>query len=383
MKQIVKITGTLVSITLITLILLEILLQVALPALPRIIAQRVPQYPVRYGIQFDTPHGAREYPANESVTMTIGSGTGDLYAISCLDPLTAPPITPETIIYTRDNRGFRNPTPYPDKVNLVIVGDSFTAAENIQRPYWDDLSDSMLVFGLPGSGTEEQRLLLEHFGLPRQPEHVILAFFGGNDMTDTGHFNEVKRAGYNLYDYGNRNRKPWEYLVTFHLFMFVKESLDSSDSNDRCPYPITVNNGQSTALYDAFVAGVAQEPLTNTSLWQETTDAITNIATQVIDSGGQFTLMYIPYKAEVYAPLLSESDQNAIAERLNIDWSLVDQQPALLATLADETGFTFLDLTPILRSAIQAGNEPYFYADTHWNQQGHDLVNSFLQDYLR
>ena len=57
-------------------------------------------------------------------------------------------------------------------------------------------------------------------------------------------------------------------------------------------------------------------------------------------------------------------------------------QRDLMAELADELDIPFLDLTFTLTEAINDGKQPYFFADTHWNQTGHNLARIALLDFL-
>ena len=53
-----------------------------------------------------------------------------------------------------------------------------------------------------------------------------------------------------------------------------------------------------------------------------------------------------------------------------------------MAELADELDIPFLDLTFTLSEAINGGQQSYFFADTHWNQTGHNLARIALLDFM-
>ncbi len=404
MSRWIKKGATLLAIGAICWITLELLLQLSFDSLPPFLRQRLPQAPIRYGIRFDTPHGAREYPAHEAVNITIGPYSGDLFSITCLSPSKAEAFPDYTVRYTRDTHGFRNPEPWPDDADLVIVGDSFTAAEAINRPFWMDITPSTLAFGLPGSGSLEQLKLLEAYGFNRQPEVVVMAYFGGNDLTDTWRFYQAEQLGENLYTMSNRNRYPWEYLATFQLLMFLRDALTSAPNIDDCHYPIALDNDILVAFYDEFLSlsTISKETLRASSIYRQTQAAIIEAAERTKAIGGVFILMYIPHKAEIYWDFLNESQQRGLgqhvkalttsdtglAERLDVENSaeLIRQnrtaQRELLAELATEEAFLWLDLTPYLQKWAQDGHQPYFFADTHWNQSGHDFIRNILKTFL-
>lgn len=394
MQNFVKSLFQITFIIIITVIIIEIILQFSFLSLPQAIIQRMPQYPERYGIQFDTVHGAREYPANEQVNFEVNQFSGDLYQLSCLSPQDASELEPYQVIYTRDSHGFRNPEPWQEDLDLAIIGDSFTAAESIGSPYWENIPQSMLVLGLPGSGTLEQEVLLNHFALPKSPKTVILAYFGGNDLTDNLVFHELQEQNLTFADKTHQNRSPFDYLVSFHLFLFLRDALSQS-SPENCIYPIEAQTNPPIALtfFDSMVSllTVQEENLRRSEAYQITSDAIIRIANSIQEQSGKFILMYIPQKAEVYWQYIIEEDRHRILSSLvSIPWvEEVDDieinvisQRNLLRELAEVQDFEFLDLTPELINAVENGESPYFFADTHWNQVGHDIANQVLIHHL-
>lgn len=368
MTNTLKTIASLSIVSLVTLIMLEGLLQIAFLSLPDALIQQMPQYPTRYGIRYDTQHGAREYPAHEAVNLTVTPLAGDLYQISCLSPQHREDFAPYPVRYTRDAHGFRNQEPWPQRVHTVIVGDSFTAAETIQRPYWQGLSEGeQLVLGLPGSGSLEQLRLLEAYGLPRQPQRVIMAYFGGNDIMDSWRLHQTWQRGETLQP---QPQAPWDLSVLFHIGLFVWQSLSAPPAQD-CPYPIRYD-GRQLAFFDAFdaFAGLNAEDLREDLRFTITERAISRAATQTQAIGAEFVLVYMPYKAQVYAPLLPDGLPD-------------DPQIEVLRALAEEQGFNFVSLLPAFREAARQGQQTYFFADTHWNQAGHDLARATLRAHLR
>lgn len=385
----------------VTLILLEGLLQIAFAWLPLTLTTRLPQYTLRYGVRYDTPHGAREYPANERVNRLITPNTGDLYAISCVTPSSAPAFEPYTVSYQRDEHGFRNGSPYPDSADIVVLGDSFTAGETVNTPYYEGIAENVLMLGLPGSGTREQARLFSYFAKPRRPKTVILAFFGGNDVADNGYFSRLAEQGTNAYEYANRNRMIWEYSLLFQMGMLIRQRFTAPTATD-CPYPLTLSDGTPIAFYNTFLENnsIDAETLAGSRLFGYTLESLLQIAQETQSNGGKFIVMYIPYKAQVYWDLLTESQQNRVVSTLVAQTTdtygfraipeaesgfkqYYNVQRDLLQATAKLQNWGFLDLTPLLQAQAKVGNHAYFYADTHWNQNGHDLVRNALRDYLR
>lgn len=377
-----------------TALLLELVLQLVFPHLPPAVIKYMPQYQERLGHRLITEHGAREFPAGQAVDYEVSPLSGDLFELTCIKPADAQPFEPYQVSFTRDQHGFRNDEPWLDDVDLVVIGDSFTAAELIQRPFWGGISDSTLSLGAPGTGTLEQQKLFEAFALPRQPERVILAFFAGNDLKDTAKFAEMLRAGMNRHDLAHSGKTPLDYSVVFRLFQFLSERTTSSPEAG-CHYPVMAHTDPPTplAFYRKFlpVLGADEQSLRNSEEFQLTKTSISEMAAALHAIGAEFLLMYIPQKAELYWNYLDdkskqtiiavESRDRQLSGLQDIDVNLAVQRDTM-RELAEEIGIAFLDLTPALAQAIRAGQSPFFFADTHWNQVGHDIARNALLDFL-
>ncbi len=381
-------------LVLLTLLPLELLLQAAFPHLPAAVIERMPQYEARMGFRLDAEHGAREYPASQRVEFEVDEYSGDLFTLSCLGPEDAQPVRPYSVRFTRDHHGFRNPTPWPDDIELAILGDSFTAAELINEPFWQDMSDSMLVFGLPGSGALEQQRLFNAFALPRRPETVLIAFFSGNDLEDSERFHAMLEAGETWSSRQRQGKNPLDYSVFFRLLQALGETRRPSSAGD-CAYPVFARATPPTplAFFNAFLPTLAsnEDSLRESRGFQLTRAALREMQAELAESGAELKLMYIPHKAELYWQYLDEASRAAIIneagrdsrlpslERIDANWQALRHA---MTGLTAELGIALLDLTAPLDEAIRAGRQPYFFADTHWNQNGHNIARIALLDFL-
>ncbi len=393
MSHIVKPISRLGLIAALTLLILEVGLQLAFLRLPTNLTQRMPQYRERAGFRLETEHGARENPAGEQVNTWVTPFSGDLYKLTCLPTIEAESFKPYRVSYKRDRFGFRNSEPWAENVELVIIGDSFTAAETIQEPFWQGVAESMLVLSFPGSGTLEQTILLQTFGLPRNPEVVVLAYFAGNDLEDNQLFADLRDKGMTFSDHVHLNRGPLEYLVSIHLLLYLRDTLVDNVSTCHYSQNAITNLLTPIAFYDRMLPILAMdaENLNASETYQTTKSSILSTASELKERGIRFVLMYIPQKAELYWDYLNADAKMtivkspAIAER-QITVDMIDKsisvQRDLLAAMAQSHDIDFLDLTPKLRSAIETGSSPYFFADTHWNQFGHNIARQALREFL-
>ena len=382
------------SLILITLAMLEGAMQLAFTALPVELIQRMPQYRERMGHKLETDHGAREYPALASVSLTIKPESGDLFRLTCLSTDMAEAFAPYTVSFQRDHHGFRNDRPWRGDIDLVVIGDSFTAAESVNAPFWQNLTPATLSLGLPGSGTLEQIRLLHGLALPLNPETVVLAYFGGNDLDDNLVFAEMQAAGMTWAGKLHANRSALDYLATVHLALYLRDALLKPESSG-CHYPQMAHTDPPApvAFFDDFLPQLAldQASLRESDMFQITKSAVIKLADELGSRGIRFIFLYIPQKAELYWGALSAEGKAKIAAALNeqghsveaqdIDANL-NAQREIWHSIATQHGVELLDLSQPLAEAIAAGAAPYFFGDTHWNQLGHEIANAALRKSL-
>jgi len=394
LKDIASIALRAILLLLATILTLETVLQLAFPHLPKTLTQYMPQYLERTGHRLVTEHGAQEYPAGQVVEYDVTPLSGDMYQLTCISPADAQPFEPYRVSFKRDKHGFRNAEPWPEEVDMVVLGDSFTAAELVQRPFWQELSESMLVLAVPGTGTLEQQRLFDAFAVQRKPEIVVLAFFAGNDLSDNESFAEMTSAGLTKRDKLHRGKNPLDYSLVFRLLQYIAEATTTAPAHS-CHYPIMAHTDPPTpvAFYRKFLPllGTDRDALLQSKALQLTKQSISEMANALASYGAELLLLYIPQRAELYWNYLDEASKATIVavesrDRRITGLDKIDEnlsvQRDIMKQLAADLGVSFLDLTPPLADAIRAGQAPYFFADTHWNQQGHNVARNALLDFL-
>ncbi len=396
MKSAIRNFARFAVIAAVTLLLLEFVLQLAFPYLPKVLIEHMPQYQERIGYVLDAEHGARQLPAGQVVEYAVTPLSGDLYNYpgACISQANSLPFETYRVSFTRDSRGFRNEEPWPDDVDLVVLGDSFTAAERIQQPYWQDLADSMLVLAVPGSGTLEQQLLFEYFALPRKPETTVLAYFAGNDLSDNGYIPWMKSIGLTWQDLPHLYKHTHDYSTVFRLFQYLAETALQVVERT-CHYPLIAQTEPPTPVvfYRYFLPQLRlnEEHILETHLMQHTRTSISEMASALAATDGEFVIMYIPTKLEIYWDYLDDESKEKFITTESRDYDVgglkylepnLHVQRQVMRELADEFGVAFLDLTAPLQDAVRAGISPYFVADTHWNQHGHNIARNALLDFL-
>src|SRR5437867_5214845 len=85
-----------------------------------------------------------------------------------------------------DANGFRNSPPEKATYGIVALGDSFTRGSGVATPWPQKLSEytgsDVLNLGDVGFGPQDELKVLRKYGLKKQPQLVILAYFEGNDL---------------------------------------------------------------------------------------------------------------------------------------------------------------------------------------------------------
>ena len=113
--------------------------------------------------------------------------------------------------FTTDESGFRNPSPWPEQADVVVVGDSIAFGYGVDdEQAWVRLVANALPeieiinLGLVGAAPEQYLRVLEAFGLPLRPKVVLFMLFPANDLTDNDKFRRWLVAGANIPLQGGR-----------------------------------------------------------------------------------------------------------------------------------------------------------------------------------
>ena len=102
--------------------------------------------------------------------------------------------------FRTDEKGFRNPSPWPEHADIVVVGNSMAFGYGVDdEQVWvrlvaNELPESEIInLGLIGAGPEQYLRVLQEFGLDLDPKLVLFMLFPGNDLNDAKDFPRVAR----------------------------------------------------------------------------------------------------------------------------------------------------------------------------------------------
>ena len=88
----------------------------------------------------------------------------------------------------------------PARADVVVVGDSFVEGLHVRD---DRLVTSCIAratglsvanLGRSGDGPQQERFVLERFGLPKRPKVVVWMFYEGNDLEDASEYQANRAA---------------------------------------------------------------------------------------------------------------------------------------------------------------------------------------------
>ena len=304
-----------------------------------------------------------------------------------------------------DANGFRNSPPEKATYGIVALGDSFTRASGVASPWTQKLAEQtemdVLNLGDVGFGPQDELKVLQQYGLKKQPQWVILAYFEGNDLYDAASYEQANP--FILFRFGrymlNRSVEGWQEKKSHGAQAAVAPTY-------RYPITLTINQKQiEMVFFSSYISWLSlnKEAIAASQNYRLVTETILQVRELSETVGANLLLVYVPSKSHVYLPYLDDPDTITQVfidvPRLELDDAgfiqftdqiatpeltreHMDDQARLLADFAVENQIHFLDLTPIFQAEAGTGAELYYPFDTHWNQLGHDLAASAISKYL-
>jgi lysophospholipase L1-like esterase len=331
--------------------------------------------------------------------------------------------------FATDAEGFRNGA-VRDRVSIAALGDSFTDAMTVPAGVsWASRLEQQLGvpvqnYGTAGFGPQQELLVLRDYVLRHRPARVVLAYFAGNDIFDAERFDRFERGqldaqtlGWPIKDVYSR-ADSWfvTSAITSSASWFsrrVEPSVLIASGRDPSEHPIPAVSPFDRGLFSLRVDGkllqwafmppylnimnFSEPELRGRPGWRLTRDAILAMQQASRDAGTEFIVMFLPFKSQVYWPLLERSLTPGELHRAltfyledngrSIDAAAMGRnrlvQNMMLRDLCETAGIRFLDTTPALERRVESGDNVYFPDDSHFNELGHALVAETLAGFLR
>jgi lysophospholipase L1-like esterase len=329
--------------------------------------------------------------------------------------------------FRTDSEGFRNVAPR-DSIEVAALGDSFTDALTMRREdAWPAqlerrLNRPVQNYGTAGFGPQQELLVLKDFALKHHPRVVVLAFFAGNDIRDAETFESFVRA-----EASPSEPKPgWPIKTivmradTWFLTSALQAATQVFPGRSREPgaarpseTPAAVGeNSFSRGMFTTVAGGrpmrfalmppylnmlnFDERDLSARRGWALIESTLGEMQQRSHAAGAEFVVVFIPFKSQVYLPLLDRSfRRDALQEALHfytrdsptapdVDKMLRNRlaQNALMARFCERAGIPLLDVTQALQERVEAGDTMYFPDDSHLDEKGEALVAESLHAFL-
>jgi lysophospholipase L1-like esterase len=350
----------------VSLILAESLLRVLVSRLPREIRTIVTAKPDDRGIR-DPYIGHRHRP---NATIYI-SGRDFLAA------------------HDTDDFGFRNSDPWPQRAEIVALGDSLTFGYGVEaQQAWPAIieralpENRLINLGLIGAGPEQYLRVYEAYGRKLQPKLLLVGFFARNDFWDTDLFRRWlqtnRGCNYMVWrDYGRPedcgNSLSWKavlwanrsYLhnLVFGMSRGVRRRILRRETES-----FQLADGRSLELNVEDFIDKTSGGQPGRREFQLALRALEKLHARASEAGTRVLVLLQPSKEEVYLPLLGKQ--------------FLDPTEPLRAEL-EKSGIEHLNLIPAFRKRTAEGQQLFFEVDGHPNTAGHELIAREALDFLK
>lgn len=274
-----------------------------------------------------------------------------------------------------DRKGFRNPEPWPERVGLVLLGDSMAFGYGASDGHdWPSLlrarlpSVGIVNLALIGTGPLQHAKIFELYGRALGAPAVVHVLFPGNDLADDTAFSRWlesdRQFSYRKFR-GQGDRWLDDSLLGWaqrtHLFWFAVDLVRTIKQTAR-GHTLVLEDGTRLRLVVP-----RREPIDPVEL-ERTVGAVEQIRSEVERLGGRFFVLLMPSKEEVYLSLAG------------ID---APSPSASVRAQLQRRGIAFLDLGDILRAeASLRGPALYFEVDGHPNPDGQAIIAEAVAAWL-
>ncbi|MDP8249136.1 MAG: SGNH/GDSL hydrolase family protein [Candidatus Tritonobacter lacicola] len=303
----------------------------------------------------------------------------------------------------------------PGVYRIVALGDSFAFGcvsrdENylalLEQRLTGQLSRPVEIInlGIPSYGPKEELRLLEKLGIKYSPDHVMVNFFVGNDLTD----NKPTFKDKILLDgmVFNVHAFPQGILMfqNWYLHHYLKVGWTARN---------TRGGGEETAVtgtdrpgaFEAAEAGQSRTKPVPVLAEREFNRGLSVYASLFLRSREELLGERFEYVKSFIQRMRSVSEQNGagfsvvlLPEQMQVDRALrrkvlrenglseadydFEAPSRLFETFGEEEGIPVLDLLPFFKEGCRR-EKLYFPLDSHWNERGNRIASDAIADLWR
>ncbi|MDA0205665.1 MAG: GDSL-type esterase/lipase family protein [Acidobacteria bacterium] len=289
------------------------------------------------------------------------------------------------VVVRTNSEGWRDQERGTSGATVLGLGDSFAfgcgvqAQESFYSLVEQSLGDSLINAGVPGTATVDQERLLEAL-IPRyRPRFVVLAFFVGNDFTETG-FGGAERLEVvdGLLELkpieGQDARTSWPRRLAgrSHLLQLLRAVQFRMEGS--------AQSGSHPRTWDAWMREFAQVHLRQPSYRAEeairaTLASLDRIADRCSRDGIGLAVMAIPRSFQIDG---DEREEMRAALGLTLEDLDMDRPQRVLHEWAARRDVVLVDLLDDFKARHAAGARLYYSPDANLTTQGHQAAAAAL-----
>jgi lysophospholipase L1-like esterase len=300
-----------------------------------------------------------------------------------------------------DGYGFRNAWPWPEKVDIVTVGDSVTFGYGVEDDQaWPALlakalpHDRLINLGLIGAGPQQYLRVYETFGTKLHPKLLLVGFFAPNDFWDAKAFDGWLKSGasgnYMVWrDFGkpkstslSLDQSVGDLIISllwrahllasksrlYNLALYIRKNLGGFSQKDTKIFQ--ASDGTRLELDVRDLAEKLKDVRPDSRAFTIAFEALHRLYSIARANGTNVLIVLQPSKEEVYLPLTGDTSTNA---------DLESPVGMMLAKL----GIPYVNLLPGFRSRAAHGEVLFFEVDGHPNARGYALITELVREYLK
>ena len=278
-----------------------------------------------------------------------------------------------------DSRGFDNKEPWPEKADILFLGDSLLGGLGYNFPslLGERLPKTRIVnLSLAGASPEHQYRIYRRFGESLHPGLVISCLYLKSDVNNAIDFytwlKEGQGTDYNYFRTHGRGREVTfskrvkelfrgSYLCRAAMSM-PAYWVSGGDDGDRVKFPDGSEILLSLPTIERLCQGASRQDAAVESFFR----SLESLQKLVVSQGGTFRVVLIPSKEELYG---------------SARFPKVLQIAKMVRQYLDETHVSYLDLYDFIQQQAQQ-HPPYYSRDIHLNHYGHQLVAERLAAWL-
>jgi lysophospholipase L1-like esterase len=299
-------------------------------------------------------------------------------------------------IHHVDAFGFRNTWPWPERVDVVALGDSLTYGFGVgDEEAWPAIvsrrtETSIINLGLVGASSIQYLRVYETFGVKLHPKLLLVGVYAHNDFWDAGMFHLWLTAGVgdNYMAWRNFGRplrftfslrdpmgtaegvfrtRVYPLIRSSHLYNLLRAIRGGSGAEVVATKTLTFADGSRLRLDPNDFRYLTDGAQPDDHEFRLVLDGLRKIHSMAATQGTRVLLVLLPGKEEIYLPLAGEDAADPAGP---------------LRQALDNEGIEYLDLAPVFRARAEAGQRLFFEVDSHPNEVGYALIGESVASHI-